>query len=167
MGICAGNVCFVNSIYAILEIVINNIEFSFKSTKEVKQVMSNKITGKEYPLSKIFSPGYQRPYAWTEEQAGILFDDLYDFFQTETIDNYFLGSIVLIKEENKPYADVIDGQQRLTTLSILFSVMADAFSTEENKNEFKIYLQEKGSCYCGHRSQKAYSEKLYSITGEI
>ena len=59
-------------------------------------------------------------YAWTEEQAGILFDDLYDFFQTETIDNYFLGSIVLIKEENKPYADVIDGQQRLTTLSILF-----------------------------------------------
>lgn len=112
--------------------------------------MSNKITGKEYPLSKIFSadfeyhiPGYQRPYAWTEEQAGILFDDLYDFFQTETIDNYFLGSIVLIKEENKPYADVIDGQQRLTTLSILFSVMADAFSTDENKNEFKIYLQEK------------------------
>ena len=122
--------------------------------------MSNKITGKEYPLSKIFSadfeyhiPGYQRPYAWTEEQAGILFDDLYDFFQTETIDNYFLGSIVLIKEENKPYADVIDGQQRLTTLSILFSVMADAFSTDENKNEFKIYLQEKGNKFEGIKAQ--------------
>ena len=122
--------------------------------------MNNKITGKEYPLSKIFSadfeyhiPGYQRPYAWTEEQAGILFDDLYDFFQTETIDNYFLGSIVLIKEDNKPYADVIDGQQRLTTLSILFSVMADAFSTEENKNEFKIYLQEKGNKFEGIKAQ--------------
>lgn len=96
--------------------------------------MSNKITGKEYPLSKIFSadfeyhiPGYQRPYAWTEEETGILFDDLYEFFQTEAVDNYFLGSIVLIKDENKPYADVIDGQQRLTTLSILFSVMANSF----------------------------------------
>ena len=37
--------------------------------------MSNKITGKEYPLSKVFDadfeyhiPGYQRPYAWTEEE---------------------------------------------------------------------------------------------------
>ena len=103
--------------------------------------MSNKITGKEYPLSKIFSadfeyhiPGYQRPYAWTEEETGILFDDLYEFFQTEAVDNYFLGSIVLIKDENKPHADVIDGQQRLTTLSILFSVMANSFHTEAYRN---------------------------------
>lgn len=96
--------------------------------------MSNKITGKEYPLSKIFSadfeyhiPGYQRPYAWTEEETGILFDDLYEFFQTEAVDNYFLGSIVLIKDENKPHADVIDGQQRLTTLSICFLLWQTRF----------------------------------------
>ena len=49
-----------------------------------------------------------------------LFDDLYDFYQKEEQDSYFLGSIVLIKDESKPHADVIDGQQRLTTLSILF-----------------------------------------------
>lgn len=89
--------------------------------------MSSKITGKEYPLLKIFSfdfeyhiPAYQRPYAWITEEAGILFDDLYEFYRTELSDNYFLGTIVLIKEEDKPYADVIDGQQRLTTLTILF-----------------------------------------------
>ena len=40
----------------------------------------------------------------------------YEFFQTEAVDNYFLGSIVLIKDENKPYADVIDGQQRLNDI---------------------------------------------------
>ena len=47
--------------------------------------MSNKIKGNEYTLSKIFSsdfeyhiPGYQRPYAWTAVETGILFDDLYD-----------------------------------------------------------------------------------------
>ena len=51
--------------------------------------MSSKITGKEYPLLKIFSsdfeyhiPAYQRPYAWTTEEAGILFDDLYEFYRT-------------------------------------------------------------------------------------
>jgi uncharacterized protein with ParB-like and HNH nuclease domain len=45
--------------------------------------MSNKITGAEYPLAKIFSsdfdfaiPAYQRPYAWTDDQALELFDDL-------------------------------------------------------------------------------------------
>ena len=49
--------------------------------------MSKKISGAEYPLAKIFSsdfdyaiPSYQRPYAWTEVQAGDLFSDLYDFF---------------------------------------------------------------------------------------
>ncbi len=122
--------------------------------------MSNKITGKEYPLSKIFSadfeyhiPGYQRPYAWTEEETGILFDDLYEFFQTEDVDNYFLGSIVLIKEDNKPHSDVIDGQQRLTTLSILFSAMADSFQAEATKNDFKIYLQEKGNIFEGIPAQ--------------
>ena len=122
--------------------------------------MSNKITGKEYPLSKIFRadfeyhiPGYQRPYAWTEEETGILFDDLYEFFQTEAVDNYFLGSIVLIKDENKPYADVIDGQQRLTTLSILFSVMANSFHTEAYRNNCKKYLQEEGNILEGIAAQ--------------
>lgn len=122
--------------------------------------MSNKITGKEYPLFKIFSadfeyhiPGYQRPYAWTEEETGILFDDLYEFFQTEAVDNYFLGSIVLIKDENKPYADVIDGQQRLTTLSILFSVMANSFHTEAYRNNCKKYLQEEGNILEGIAAQ--------------
>ena len=91
----------------------------------------SKITGKEYPLFNIFSrefdfhiPEYQRPYAWTEEESGILFDDLYKFYTEEKSDNYFLGSIVLIKEENIPHADVIDGQQRLTTLTILIACLA-------------------------------------------
>lgn len=122
--------------------------------------MSNKITGKEYPLSKVFGadfeyhiPGYQRPYAWTEEETGILFDDLYEFFQTEAVDNYFLGSIVLIKEENRRYADVIDGQQRLTTLSILFAVMANTFQSEEFKKTCKKYLQEDGNILEGISAQ--------------
>ena len=87
--------------------------------------MSNKITGKEYPLSKIFSsdfeyhiPTYQRPYAWGVEQTETLFDDLYDFFQTEREDSYFLGSIVLIKEDEKPHASVIEGVSRVLCKSI-------------------------------------------------
>ena len=114
--------------------------------------MSDKISAKEYSLSKIFSadfeyhiPKYQRPYSWTEDEAAILFDDLYDFYVLDNDDNYFLGSIVLIKSDNKPYSEVIDGQQRLTTLSIFLAVMADTFSTEQYKELCKAYLQEKGN----------------------
>ena len=113
--------------------------------------MIKKITGAEFPLSKIFSsefdyhiPAYQRPYAWTEEESGTLFDDLYDFFRTEDDDNYFLGSIVLIKEDNNPHSDVIDGQQRLTTLTILLAALASSFDGEV-KEAFRGHLREPGN----------------------
>jgi uncharacterized protein with ParB-like and HNH nuclease domain len=112
--------------------------------------MSKKISGAEYPLSKIFSsefeyviPPYQRPYAWTVDQASELFDDLKAFYDAEIEEGYFLGSIVLIKSEEKPLADVIDGQQRLTTLTILLAAMACAHD-EANKGELKDYIVEPG-----------------------
>jgi uncharacterized protein with ParB-like and HNH nuclease domain len=111
--------------------------------------MSTKIKGAEYPLSKIFSsdfdyeiPSFQRPYAWTEEEAGDLFDDLYDFYVNEPEDEqYFLGSIVLVKEDDKPHAEVIDGQQRLTTLTILISAITSKLSGED-RSDFKNYIIE-------------------------
>lgn len=112
--------------------------------------MTKKISGAEYPLAKIFSsdfdyaiPSYQRPYAWTEVQAGELFSDLVDFFTKEKDDTYFLGSIVLIKEEGKPQAEVIDGQQRLTTLTILLSALTAQF-TAELRADFENYIREPG-----------------------
>lgn len=118
--------------------------------------MSGTITGKEYPLLKIFSsdfeyhiPAYQRPYAWTESETGSLFDDLYDFFESEKNDSFFMGSIVLIKKENDRISDVIDGQQRLTTLSILFSVFASSFHDGNLKLEYIDYLQEPGKKSAG------------------
>lgn len=112
--------------------------------------MTKKISGAEYPLAKIFSsdfdyviPSYQRPYAWTVDQASELFDDLYDFFLREPDDTYFLGSIVLIKGEGKPYAEVIDGQQRLTTLTILLSALTAQFSGEL-RADFESYIREPG-----------------------
>ena len=113
--------------------------------------MSTKIKGAEYPLSKIFSsdfeyeiPSYQRPYSWTEEETETLFNDLYEFYDTESDDeNYFLGSIVLVKDDDKPLAEVIDGQQRLTTLTILLAAIAYNLDGEE-KNDFKGYILEPG-----------------------
>lgn len=117
----------------------------------------SKITGKEHPLLSIFSqefdfhiPEYQRPYAWTTDESGVLFDDLYRFYREEQADNYFLGSLVLIKEENVPHADVIDGQQRLTTLTILFACMADKLRNDSNAfQSCKALLLEAGNILAG------------------
>ena len=88
------------------------------------------ITGVEYPIKNIFSdefehhiPVYQRPYAWQEEHAETLFDNLFDFYDaTSATDDYFLGSIVLVKNsKTDDYAEITDGQQRLITLTILLA----------------------------------------------
>jgi len=117
--------------------------------------MSKKISGAEYPLAKIFSsdfeyviPSYQRPYAWTVDEASELFDDLFDFHQSEPEEGYFLGSIVLIKKESEPRAEVIDGQQRLTTLTILMSALASTLEGEK-RDTLCQYIQEPGNEFEG------------------
>ena len=121
----------------------------------------SEINGHEYQLLKIFSsdfeyhiPAYQRPYAWTAEETNTLFDDLYGFYTSENEDeNYFLGSIVLIKENTDRKADVIDGQQRLTTLTILFSVLADNLIDPRKRASCMKRLQEEGDELAGIASQ--------------
>ncbi len=117
--------------------------------------MSKKIIGAEYPLAKIFSsdfeyviPSYQRPYAWTVDEASELFDDLYDFYKSEPEEGYFLGSIVLIKQESVPYAEVIDGQQRLTTLTMLLSALASILKGNR-RDTLSKYIQEPGNEFEG------------------
>jgi len=111
----------------------------------------NEIIGKEYPLKSIFSkdfdfviPPYQRPYSWTTEHTGQLFDDLYDFMVTQDEnDAYFLGSIVLIKDKNQTYSEVIDGQQRLITLTILLAAITSKLNGAQAQSMAK-YVNEPG-----------------------
>ncbi len=71
-------------------------------------------------------PPYQRPYSWESEQIEDLWDDLYSSFESDE-EEYFLGSIILSKNKDGKYLDVIDGQQRLTTLMILFCTLRDLY----------------------------------------
>jgi len=72
-------------------------------------------------------PRYQRPYRWTDEHVEQLWDDLYESFENGE-NSYFLGSIVTVKQNgDSSKKDVVDGQQRLTTLMILFCVIRDLY----------------------------------------
>ena len=61
-------------------------------------------------------PVYQRPYKWGDDEVDKLWDDILESYRNEE-PNYFLGSIITAKSGNgSKYLDVVDGQQRLTTL---------------------------------------------------
>lgn len=135
---------------------INPTQERFSSNRKCIMTIA-KIHGAEYPIRKIFSndfnfmiPLYQRPYSWTNEHAGELFDDLTSFIgrdshtRIDELSPYFLGSIVLIKEEAHPDAEVVDGQQRLTTLTILLSALRHAITTSEYASGMTDYLYQEG-----------------------
>ncbi len=96
-------------------------------------------------------PDYQRPYAWTTEQAEELFNDLMSAMQDARTNGatsqYFLGSIVLIKNDRDPKAMVVDGQQRLTTLTMLFGALRAAWEAASYPQGIKSvtpFLYEEG-----------------------
>ena len=93
------------------------------------------IKASQQNLNNVFSnayffeiPTYQRPYSWEKEQVGELVDDLLNAMERNDQEPYFLGSIVLVKDEMDSKSEVIDGQQRLTTLSMLFCVLRELAS---------------------------------------
>lgn len=73
--------------------------------------------------SKFLIPDYQRPYAWGLEECQTLWDDLVSFSEenkdSEPKKPYFLGSIVTFTNEDT--LEVIDGQQRIITLLLLYA----------------------------------------------
>ena len=68
-------------------------------------------------------PSYQRPYSWSVKSTNTLFIDTYEAFK-DGIKEYRLGSVILHKEGTGKY-NIVDGQQRLTTLSILLYCLGD------------------------------------------
>jgi len=69
-------------------------------------------------------PPYQRAYSWTNVQCKALFEDIKKAFYDSEQEGYFLGNIVLAKSrEEKNKLEVIDGQQRLTSLTLLLKVL--------------------------------------------
>ncbi|TWH38198.1 hypothetical protein L612_006600000030 [Rhodococcus rhodochrous J38] len=118
------------------------------------------LEAREVPLNKVFCgdydfhiPEYQRPYAWQVEQAGQLLEDLVEAMDRGGDEPYFLGSIVLVKSPNSARAEVIDGQQRLTTLTILLAVLRDSTTNPELAKQIDAMLQEQGSLMLDRESK--------------
>ena len=81
--------------------------------KSIKDVFEN---------GKYVIPLYQRNYAWRKNEIEQLLQDVYESFCKNPNGNYFIGSLVVLKRQNGDF-EVIDGQQRLTTLSLITKLL--------------------------------------------
>lgn len=142
---------------------------------------ANKLTAHEQPLRKVFSsdfafsiPDYQRPYRWGTEQALQLLEDLEESANRDQDEPYFLGSLVLVQQSERAF-DVIDGQQRLTTLTLLFSVLRE-LSAGPIAHELATLVMEPGSALAGiparprldlRKQDAAFFRKYVQETGRM
>lgn len=100
--------------------------------RSVKQLLE---TGKN---KKFVIPEYQRPYAWSDEPIQVLFDDLSEYTHNTNDDDestYFLGTIVSYENENHEQ-EIIDGQQRITTLFLLLRAIYTKLEKSGSEADF-------------------------------
>jgi len=106
-----------------------------------------KIEGHKININTLFSseyffriPEYQRPYSWSKENCEQLFDDV---FESDRDNEYFLGTIIaqeVSKSGNATNYDVIDGQQRMTTLQIFMACLRDIVEDKDYKDPLRNYI---------------------------
>ncbi len=105
-----------------------------------------KTTIKEIFQAEGYSiPNYQRDYAWKKENFRDLWEDLEEAIEyNKKGQGHFIGTMVVAKnEDNKKLYDIIDGQQRTTTIFMLLHVLSNE-QNEEDKQETRKYLYQKG-----------------------
>ncbi|QEF21156.1 DUF262 domain-containing protein [Helicobacter pylori] len=90
-------------------------------------------------------PNYQRDYAWKDKNFRDLWENLEEAIEySKKGQEHFIGTMVVTKnEDNKKLYDIIDGQQRTTTIFMLLHVLANK-QNEEDKQETRKYLYQKG-----------------------
>nr|WP_245157353.1 DUF262 domain-containing protein [Clostridium perfringens] len=132
-------------------------------------LFTEKVKAKEYYIKDLLSnkflfeiPDYQRAYSWTKENLKQLVEDIWESVELnkargnkefDQYELYFLGSIVLCSKEYKDDGcgiyDVIDGQQRLTSIIMLIAAIRDLIDNEEYKKVLSDLIYQKPNVLMG------------------
>jgi uncharacterized protein with ParB-like and HNH nuclease domain len=91
------------------------------SRKSISQLLTEETEGGE----RFLIPEYQRPYKWDQEKCDILWNDIANFHfeinskNSDGLTEYFLGTIVTCRPDKSKNIEIIDGQQRITSIFLL------------------------------------------------
>lgn len=105
---------------------------------------------KDNQKNQLVIPIYQRVYSWEKEQCKQLWDDIAKTGGSDQIEGHFIGSILYVLD-SITHSDntllIIDGQQRLTTITLLLTALRDHLSDEVKRKEYRgplSYRQQQG-----------------------
>jgi hypothetical protein len=85
-------------------------------------------------------PNYQRDYAWTEENVNDLFGDVEEALEVDS--GHYLGTFILSQGDSKGDAYVVDGQQRLTTLTMLLNTLINSVEDSNIRQHYRnIFIE--------------------------
>lgn len=132
-------------------------------TNELDKLPIRELLGKHF-----YIPHYQRGYRWTKRQVEELLDDIFEFANTDNHNAgsfYCLQPIVVAPRDENQY-EVIDGQQRLTTLFIIIQYLAKDINRYENFNKYygnKIYTLE----YETRKGSESFLENITNNNSNI
>lgn len=130
------------------------------------------ITPESKSLEKILSgfersyyvPDYQRDYSWTTDEVETLWIDVINSYKQSS--DYFMGTVVLKKySDSEDCFDIVDGQQRLATFSILFSVIASIGECFKNNSSiFKDAKRDSDSEKIARKIESIASGRLLEVS---
>ncbi|HED5415704.1 DUF262 domain-containing protein [Campylobacter jejuni] len=129
--------------------------------KKVKEVLNNSI---------FFIPNYQRDYAWEEKNLDDLWEDLLEAEQAVSDEmGHFLGTIVVSKNSKNPEIyDIIDGQQRITTIFMLrYALNFRTQNSQRNivyfcddNDNFRLQVQDENKLFFNEVLKQAENNKI-------
>ena len=145
-------------IHALITKVEASAQSSYKWGLTQSMSMDLGITSRETSLQQLFAPGaqlamppYQRSYSWTEKEAIDLLGDL--LLSVRSKEPHFIGAIVVVQSSEEDLAEIVDGQQRLTTLTILLSVLRDLASDPVLADEIHSLIGDAGRPMLGEEAK--------------
>lgn len=108
-----------------------------KMSEQITSLKVEDIFNSENSKYKI--PIYQRNYAWKEPQIRQLIRDIYDYCGEKNKEKkYYIGTLVVRPDKEKNTFEVIDGQQRLTTLSMLVAYLKKVSNNTQESEKTKL-----------------------------
>lgn len=115
---------------------------------------------------KFIIPPYQRPYKWGINECETLWNDVVNAFN-DSDDEYFLGSIIAFSDKKDEF-QIIDGQQRITTFTLLFRAFYECFKTESNSEKEKgDFEKEFGKCLWEYKNDEGFDFDKQHLQSEV
>lgn len=115
---------------------------------------------------KFIIPPYQRPYKWGIDQCETLWNDIVNAFN-DSGDEYFLGSIIAFSKEKDEF-QIIDGQQRITTFTLLFRAFYECFKTKSNSEKEKgDFEKDFGKCLWEYKNDEGFDFDKQHLQSEV